>query len=52
MHNTGQPPEDGQRNVDDEVGAAAALEEHGERRDEDGEEVEADVATGGGHRGR
>lgn len=42
----------GQTNVDEEVGGATGLEDDRERRDEDCEEVEADIAVGGRHFGR
>jgi len=42
--------EDGQEDVDQEVGAASALEEDAERREEDGKDDLADVA--GGEEGR
>jgi hypothetical protein len=36
--------EDGQQDVDEEVGIASALEEHTQRREEDGEDDLDDVA--------
>ena len=49
MHHPRQPAQYRQSNVDNEVGAAASLQQDGEGRDEDGEEVEAHVCAGGGH---
>lgn len=47
------PSQNGEQNVDEEVSAASTLEHHGDRRKEDGEEVEEDVTVGarrfGGH---
>jgi hypothetical protein len=43
------PAEDGQTDVDEEVRVDARLEQDGDWREEDGEEVEQDVARGGRH---
>lgn len=40
----GNVTEDGQQDVDEEVGIASALEEHAQRREEDGEDDLDDVA--------
>lgn len=40
----GNVTEDGQQDVDEEVGIASALEEHTQRREEDGEDDLDDVA--------
>jgi hypothetical protein len=37
------PAQNGKTNVDQEIGIASCLEEDSERREEDGEEIEADV---------
>lgn len=38
------PTENRQTDIDEEIGAAAGLQEDGERGEEEGEDVEADVA--------
>lgn len=45
MDDAGEPAEKGQEDVDEEVGAAAALEEHGQRRQDHGYDDLADVAA-------
>jgi len=37
--------EDGQQDIDEQVGVTAALEEHTQRRDEDGQDDLANIAT-------
>lgn len=44
MDDAGDPAEAAQADVDEKIGAAAALEQHGHERHPDGEEVEKDVA--------
>ena len=46
----GNVTENGQQDVDEEVGIAAALEKDTERRDEDGKDDLADVGSGERHR--
>ncbi len=46
-NDTGNPAEDREEDVDQEVGIAARLEEDCERWQEDGEEVEAHVGLDG-----
>ena len=45
MDDTGDVSKDGQADVDEQVGIAAALEEDAERREDDGEDDLADVAV-------
>ena len=45
----GNVTKDGQQDVDEEVRIAAALEEHAEGREEDGEDDLANVGGGEGH---
>jgi len=45
MDDAGDPAEDPEADVDEHVCAASALEEDGDGRDEEGEEVEEDVGT-------
>jgi hypothetical protein len=47
VDDSGDVTEDGEEDVDEEVGAAAALEEDAEGGEEDGEDDLADVAGGG-----
>lgn len=47
VDDSGDVTEDGEEDVDEEVGAAAALEEDAEGREEDGEDDLADVAGRG-----
>lgn len=49
MNNTRNPTKNGQTDVDQEVGVAASLEEDRKGWQEESEEVQADVAGGGGH---
>lgn len=49
VDDTRDPTQDRQTNVDQEVGVAASLEKDRKRRQEEGQEVEADVASGGWH---
>lgn len=49
MNHAGNPTKNGETDVDQEVGVAASLEEHGERREEDSQEVQADIAGGRRH---
>ena len=51
VDDTGQVGQAGQEDVDEEVGAAAALEEDTQRRQEDGKQDLADVAGGERHGG-
>ena len=44
MQHARDPPQDAEADVDEEVGAAATFEEDGQRGEEDGDEVEEDVA--------
>lgn len=44
MDDAGQITKNGQKNIDEEVGAAAALEENANRREDDGEDDFANVA--------
>jgi len=46
-NDTGNPAEDREEDVDQEVGIAASLEEDSQRWQEDGEEVEAHVGLDG-----
>lgn len=46
-----EPPQDGQADVDEEVGAAAGFEEDGDGGEEEREEVQEDVRGGGGGAG-
>ena len=46
-NDTGNPTEDREEDVDQEVGIAASLEEDSQRWQEDGEEVEAHVGLDG-----
>jgi len=45
VDDTGQVAQDGEQDVDQQVGAAAALEEDTERRQDDGKDDLADVAV-------
>lgn len=47
MNDARNPSKDTETDVDEEVGVASPLEEDGERRQEEGEEVDEDVAVGG-----
>lgn len=47
VYATGYPTENRQKDVDEEVAAAASFQQDGDGWDEDGEEVEEDVAVGG-----
>ena len=49
MDNARDPTEDGETDVDEEVGVAAGLEEDRDRREEYCQGVEADVGSGGRH---
>jgi len=49
MNDTRNPSQNRQQNVDPEVRRAASFENYGERRDEDCEQIEADIATGRWH---
>lgn len=49
MDDSRNPPKDPQCDVDEDVGAAAGLHCDGNGRNEEGEEVEADIARGGRH---
>jgi len=51
MNDTRNVTQDGQEDVDEEVGVASALEEDTQRRQDDGEEDLADVAGGERHGG-
>ena len=51
VDDTGDVTQAGQDDVDEEIGAAAALEEDTERREEDGEDDLDDVASGERHFG-
>jgi len=44
VNHTRQPSENGKTNVDEEISAASALQENGDGREEDCEEVEEDIA--------
>lgn len=44
VDDAGDPAQDPQADVDEDVGAAPALQEDGHGRDEEGEEVEQDIA--------
>lgn len=46
VDDTGNVTQDGEQDVDEQVGAASALEEDTQRRQEDGKEDLADVAVG------
>lgn len=39
MNQAGNPAQDGKADVDEQIGAAPALEEDGQRRDKDSDEV-------------
>lgn len=52
VDDAGDVAENGQADVDQEVGAAPALEEDTERREDDGEDDLADIAGGERHDGR
>ena len=45
MDDTGNPTQNGQHDVDQEVGATSALQENTQRRQDDGEEDFADVSV-------
>lgn len=45
VDNTGNPTQDGQTDVDQEVSAASALQEDTQRRQDDGEDDLADIAV-------
>lgn len=45
VDDTGDPTQDGQADVDEEVGAASAFQEDTQRRQDEGEEDLADVAV-------
>ena len=49
VDDTGNVTQDGQQDVDEEVGIAAALKEDTERREEDGKDDLADIAGGERH---
>ena len=49
VDNTRNVTQNRQQDVDEEIGIAAAFEEHAERREEDGEDELDDVASGEGH---
>jgi hypothetical protein len=51
MNDTRDPAQNGQTNVDQEITVAASLEEDGERWQEERQEVEAHVGSGGRHDG-
>ena len=44
MDHTGNPPKDSQTDVDEEAGSTAAAQHHRDGRDEDCEQIEADIA--------
>jgi hypothetical protein len=49
VDNARDPTEDGETDVDEEVGAAASLDEDRDGREEQCQNVEADVGSGGRH---
>ena len=49
VDNTRNVPQNRQQDVDEEISIAAALEEHAQGRQEDGEDELDDVASGEGH---
>jgi hypothetical protein len=51
VDDAGEVAENGQEDVDQEVGAAPALEENTQRREDDGKDHLADVAGGERHDG-
>jgi hypothetical protein len=49
VDNARDPTEDGEADADEEVGVAAGLDEDRDGREEQCQDVEADVGGGGGH---
>lgn len=49
VDDSGNVTEDGQEDVDEKVGTAAALHKHTQRRQDDGKDDLADVASGERH---
>ena len=46
VKHTRDPTQDGQQDVDEEVGVAASLQKDGQRRQEEAKKVEADIGRG------
>jgi len=49
VNDTGEVSENGQQNVDEQISAATTLKEDSERREDDGQDDLADVASGESH---